>query len=39
MGGATFRYCGPDAATFCQASGAEDKSVAAKCEALGLPTS
>ncbi|HVC87482.1 MAG TPA: hypothetical protein VNC40_08665 [Gaiellaceae bacterium] len=38
MGGATFRYCGPDAAAFCQASGAEDKSVAAKCRELGLPT-
>jgi hypothetical protein len=39
MGGATFRYCGPDAAAFCRASGAGDKSVAAKCGALGLPTS
>jgi hypothetical protein len=36
MGGATYTYCGKDAAAFCRRSAAGDEGLAAQCERLGL---
>ena len=36
IGGATYKYCGADAAAACQQSATDDKGLAARCEKLGL---
>jgi hypothetical protein len=36
MGGATYTYCGKNAAAFCRRSSADDEGVARQCERLGL---
>jgi hypothetical protein len=38
MGGATYKYCGPDAAVACRRYSGDDHSLAARCQYLGLPT-
>jgi hypothetical protein len=39
MGGATFKYCGADAATFCRRAAGSDKEIASQCERAGLARS
>jgi hypothetical protein len=36
MGGATYRYCGTDAANACRQFATRDNGLAARCEKLGL---
>lgn len=36
MGGATYKYCGASAVTACRQFASEDKTLAARCEALGF---